>query len=514
MSLKLPVLHHQEQYCNHTTLPSFTCFSMGTDFVLEGRLIAAVCKANNGIGFKGTIPWPRLRGDLASFRAHTDGYPVLMGSATYTSLPPTACPLPGRLNIVLSRRSRQQLQLPSNVLLANSLEAAETLLKAHGLSVVYVIGGQEVYQASLQSPNWSTRLLITEVEGDFPADRYFPLDRSEISKQFSLVSVSSGHSDNGISYAFTEYVRRSPSRPGLSPFPLPSPKMRASHEEWQYLDLVRRVLDTGVRKGDRTGTGTLSLFGEQLRFSLRENVFPLLTTKRVFWRGVAEELFWFIRGCTNSKELADKRVHIWDANGSREFLDNLGFNDREEGDLGPVYGFQWRHFGADYTNAQADYAGKGVDQLSKLINMLRTNPSDRRMLISAWNPAAIHEMALPPCHLMAQFYVANGELSCQMYQRSGDVGLGVPFNIASYALLTRLITNVVGLSPGEFVHVIGDTHIYLNHVNALKEQLTRTPKPFPTLHVKSKQNIEDFNFDDLVLEGYDPHGSIAMKMAV
>lgn len=496
------------------TFAFWTNSAMGPDFVLEGRLIAAVCKTNNGIGFKGTIPWPRLRGDLAHFRAYTDGHPVVMGSKTFASLPSTYSPLPGRLNIVLSRQSRQQLQLPNSVLLANSLEAAETLLKAHGQSVVYVIGGQEVYQASIQSPNWSTRLLITEVEGDFPADRFFPLDREEINKQFSLVSVSSGHSDKGVSYSFTEYVRRSPSKPGLSPFPLPMPKSRAAHDEWQYLDLVRRILDSGVRKGDRTGTGTLSLFGEQLRFSLRENVFPLLTTKRVFWRGVAEELLWFIRGCTDSKELAEKRVHIWDANGSREFLDSLGFTDRDEGDLGPVYGFQWRHFGADYTSAHADYAGKGVDQLSKLINTLRTNPTDRRMLISAWNPAALHEMALPPCHLMAQFYVANGELSCQMYQRSADVGLGVPFNIASYALLTRLIANVVGLSPGEFVHVLGDTHIYLNHVDALKEQITRSPKPFPLLHVKSKQNIEDFTFDDLVLEGYEPHGSIAMKMAV
>lgn len=488
--------------------------SAARSFAIEGRLIAAVCKANNGIGFKGSIPWPRLRGDLANFRAHTDGHPVVMGSASFASLPSTFRPLPGRLNIVLSRKSRQQLQLPDSVLLANSLEAAEALLKAHGISVAYVIGGQSVYQASLESPNWSTRLLITEVDGEFPADRFFPLDQDEIKNKFSLVSVSSGHSDEGVSYAFTEYVRRDPSRPGLSPFALPSPVTRAAHDEWQYLDLVRRILDVGVRRGDRTGTGTLSIFGVQLRFSLRENVFPLLTTKRVFWRGVVEELLWFIRGRTDSNELADKRVHIWDANGSRKFLDSLGFTDRKEGDLGPVYGFQWRHFGADYTHAHADYSGKGVDQLSNLINTLRTNPTDRRMLLSAWNPAAIHKMALPPCHVMAQFFVSNGELSCQMYQRSGDIGLGVPFNIASYALLTRLIANVVGLSPGEFVHVIGDTHIYLNHVDALKEQLTRSPKPFPLLHVKSKKNIDDFTFDDLTLEGYEPHRSIAMEMAV
>lgn len=287
------------------------------------------------------------------------------------------------------------------------------------------------------------------------------------------------------------------------------------HEELQYLEIVRDIIENGVRRGDRTGTGTLSKFGVTMRFSLREDTLPLLTTKRVFWRGVAEELFWFIAGDTSAKTLQDKGIHIWDGNASREFLDSRGLHDREEGDLGPVYGFQWRHFGAEYTDMHADYAGKGVDQLATVIETIRTNPTDRRIVISAWNPAALPDMALPPCHMFAQFFVADGELSCQMYQRSADMGLGVPFNIASYALLTRLIAHVTGLRAAEFVHVIGDAHVYLNHVDALREQLERSPRPFPKLFIdKETTDIEAISFEDLRVEGYTPHKSIKMKMAV
>ncbi len=225
--------------------------------------------------------------------------------------------------------------------------------------------------------------------------------------------------------------------------------------------------------------------------------------------------FRFIRGSTNAKDLQEKNVHIWDANGSREFLDNLGFTDREVGDLGPVYGFQWRHFGADYVDTKTDYAGKGVDQLANVIDAIKNKPNDRRIIMCAWNPADLNRMALPPCHCLVQFYVANGELSCQLYQRSADMGLGVPFNIASYALLTHMIAHVTGLKPGEFVHTLGDAHVYKNHVEPLKEQMARTPRPFPKLVIKRNvDNIEDFVFTDFAVEGYDPHPKIAMEMAV
>lgn len=195
--------------------------------------------------------------------------------------------------------------------------------------------------------------------------------------------------------------------------------------------------------------------------------------------GVAQELLWFISGDTSAKTLQDQGIHIWDGNGSRAYLDSIGLEHREEGDLGPVYGFQWRHFGAEYSTMHADYQGKGVDQLADLIHRIKTNPNDRRLVLSAWNPAALPDMALPPCHMFCQFYVADGELSCQMYQRSCDLGLGVPFNIASYALLTRLVAQVCGLQAGDFVHVLGDAHVYTNHVDPLKEQLKNVPRHLP-----------------------------------
>ena len=286
--------------------------------------------------------------------------------------------------------------------------------------------------------------------------------------------------------------------------------------EHQYLNLVRRILSQGNAKGDRTGVGTLSIFGAQLRFDLRHS-FPLLTTKKIFWLGVVEELLWMMRGCTDAKQLAAKKVHIWDDNSSREFLDLLGFTAREVGDIGAGYGFQFRHWGAKYISCDTDYKDQGIDQLQKVIDTIKNNPNDRRIIMSAWNPMDIPLMSLPPCHAFVQFYVANGELSSHMTQRSADMGLGVPFNIASYALLTVLIAHLTGLRPGDFIHSLGDTHVYNNHVEALQLQLQRKPRPFPTLRIKEGKTfakIEDFAFEDLELIGYDPEPAIPMKMAV
>lgn len=284
------------------------------------------------------------------------------------------------------------------------------------------------------------------------------------------------------------------------------------HEELQYLNLVKHIIKNGNVREDRTGTGTLSIFGAQLKFSLRDNTFPLLTTKPVFYRGIAEELFWFIRGSTNAKELQDKNVRIWDGNSSRKYLDSIGLTHREVGDLGPVYGFQWRHFGAQYVDMHTDYTGQGIDQLINVIETIKNRPEDRRIIICAWNPADLSKMALPPCHCLVQFYVANGELSCQLYQRSADMGLGIPFNIASYALLTVMISHVVNLRPGDFVHTLGDAHVYNNHVNALKIQCKITTQPFPKIHIKRK--IEDFTFDDFEMVNYNPHPKIIMEMSI
>lgn len=290
-------------------------------------------------------------------------------------------------------------------------------------------------------------------------------------------------------------------------------------EEIQYLNLINNIINKGVTRKDRTGTGTVALFGQQMRFSLANNKFPLLTTKRVFIRGVIEELLWFIKGDTNSKNLTSRGVHIWDGHGTREYLDSRGLGSNAEGDLGPVYGFQWRYFGAKYRGFDVDYTGEGVDQLQRAIDLILNNPEDRRIVINAWNVSDLDKMALPPCHMFCQFFVADGKLSTQMYQRSCDVGLGVPFNIASYALLTIMIAHVCNLEPGEFIHCMGDTHIYCDHVEALKEQCEREPRPFPKLFVKESRrsqilSIDDFRADDFEIVGYNPHGKIAMKMSV
>lgn len=295
-----------------------------------------------------------------------------------------------------------------------------------------------------------------------------------------------------------------------------------NQEEQAYLDLIQKIIDNGEFRPDRTGTGTYSLFAPpQLRFDLSNGTFPLLTTKKVFMKGILYELLWFIHGSTDAKLLSEKGVKIWEGNGSREYLDSLGLTTRRVGDLGPVYGFQWRHFGAEYKDCDADYTGQGYDQLANIIQTLKTNPYDRRIIMSAWNPPAFKEMALPPCHVFCQFYVnfpkdgSKPRLSCQMYQRSCDMGLGVPFNIASYALLTYMIAMVVDMEPGEFIHVMGDAHVYSNHVDALKEQLQRTPKTFPKLKIKRNvTNIDDFKFEDFEVVDYDPYGPIKMKMAV
>jgi thymidylate synthase len=262
----------------------------------------------------------------------------------------------------------------------------------------------------------------------------------------------------------------------------------------QYLDLVRHVLEHGTRKTDRTGTGTLSVFGHQMRFDLAKG-FPLLTTKKLHLRSIIHELLWFLRGETNIAYLKQNGVTIWD-----EWAD-------ENGDLGPVYGYQWR----SWPTAN----GGHVDQISQVIEQIRATPDSRRLIVSAWNVGQVQDMALPPCHLLFQFYVADGKLSCQLYQRSADVFLGVPFNIASYALLTLMVAQVTNLQPGDFVHTLGDTHLYLNHLEQAQLQLTRTPRALPQVRLNpERRSLFDFTFDDFEVMNYDPHPPIKAPVAV
>ncbi len=262
----------------------------------------------------------------------------------------------------------------------------------------------------------------------------------------------------------------------------------------QYHDLMRHVLDTGVLRGDRTGTGTYSVFGHQTRYDLSEG-FPVMTTKKLHLRSIIHELLWFLKGDTNIKYLKDNGVSIWD-----EWAD-------ADGNLGPVYGYQWRSW--------PGRNGESIDQIAALIDQIKTNPNSRRLIVNAWNVAFVDDMALPPCHCLFQFYVADGKLSCQLYQRSADIFLGVPFNIASYALLTMMVAQVCGLKAGEFIHTLGDAHLYVNHVEQAKLQLTREPLPLPTMKINpAVKNIFDFTFDDFELVGYEAHPSIRAPIAV
>jgi thymidylate synthase len=274
-------------------------------------------------------------------------------------------------------------------------------------------------------------------------------------------------------------------------FPVEGP--RGDHGEAQYLRLLRDILDNGAQRGDRTGTGTLGVFGRQMRFDLAQG-FPLLTTKRVHFRSILVELLWFLRGETNVRWLQDRGVSIWD-----EWAD-------AEGELGPVYGKQWRSWTAP--------DGRVIDQIAAVQHSIRENPNSRRHIVSAWNPAEVEDMALPPCHCLFQFFIADGKLSCQLYQRSADVFLGVPFNIASYALLTMMMAQATGLRPGEFVHTLGDAHLYLNHVDQAKRQLARAPLPWPTVRLAPRADVFDFVESDVVLEGYQSRKPIKAPIAV
>lgn len=289
------------------------------------------------------------------------------------------------------------------------------------------------------------------------------------------------------------------------------------HYENQYLELIRNIIEEGSLEQGRNGN-TYVVIGSSMYFSLENGIIPLLTTKKVAWKTCLKELLWFVRGQTNNKILTEQKCNIWKGNASREFLDSRGLQHLKEDDLGPVYGHQWRHFNAKYTTCNEDYTNKGVDQLQYIIDALKDpeQRSSRRLVLSAWNPEQLNEMALPPCHILVQFNVTRGnKLSCSMYQRSGDVGLGVPFNIASYSFLTHLLAKHCDLEASEFIYHIGNAHIYDDHLEPLKEQINRVPKPFPKLELCEKhENIEDYNLEDFKISNYEYHETIKMKMRV
>jgi thymidylate synthase len=277
----------------------------------------------------------------------------------------------------------------------------------------------------------------------------------------------------------------------------------------QYLDLVREILGRGEMRPTRSGPA-LSHFGYRMVFDCMGDRLPLLTTKRMPWKTVLRELLWFISGKTSSRVLSEQGVRIWDANGSRDFLDGRGLTENAEGDLGPVYGFQWRHWGGEY---DCENPSGGVDQLQNCIDLIKNDPTSRRIILSSWNVGDLERMALPPCHVLAQFYVRGGSLDLQLYQRSGDVGLGVPFNIASYGMLLHMVAHVCDLKAGRFIYILGDTHIYADHVDALLRQIEREPRGAPRVRITPRDGIDDFKVGDVAVEGYDPHPPLVMFMS-
>lgn len=441
---------------------------------------------HRGIGLDNKIPW-KCKQDMNFFRdlTSTGHNAVVMGSNTFKSL--NSKPLSGRVNVVIS----SSIEPREDVRVFRTVRGCISgLLQNEGsLDRVFIIGGESIYRqfmdARVVCAVHANEILSDETE----CDTFF----AKLPPYFDQVSdytCSSGR------VRYTRYTRD------------------MNEGETQYLRLVQRIVQNGEARSDRTGTGTRSIFGNTQRFSLVDGKVPLLTTKKVFWRGVVEELLWMISGSTDAKKLSAKGVKIWDGNSSREFLDSIGFTERSVGDIGPAYGFQWRHFGAQYVDCSTDYSGQGVDQLANCVHMIKNDPTSRRIILSAWNPSDLGQMSLPPCHAMAQFFVSGQELSCMMFQRSVDVGLGLPFNIASYGLLTHMIANVCGLRARELVHCTGDTHVYSDHVAPLQKQLVRSPLEFPRVQLNADvREIDGFTAADITLCDYYSYPAIEMAFS-
>ncbi|CAH6418354.1 Bifunctional dihydrofolate reductase/thymidylate synthase [uncultured virus] len=412
---------------------------------------------------------------------------VIMGRKTWESLPSSSRPLRNRKNIVISSR------VIDEVTTVASLRSALQMSKPGG--EVFIIGGQQLYEEAIRKyPYLCDRIYVSHVSGSYDCDVFFPYDEvlqlnhNKITEVFDDLTIET--------FTISEV-----------------------HQEYQYLNLLAKILKEGDTRGDRTGVGTKSMFGQRMEFDLRKG-FPLLTTKRTWFQGIKKELLFFISGKTDSKILESQGVNIWKDNTTSDFLSKRGLKWRE-GDMGQLYGHQWRHAGATYVGCDTDYSGQGTDQLAEVINSIRTDPFGRRHIISAWDAAHIKDMVLPPCHCMVQFYVGTDEacnpayLDCTLYQRSADMFLGVPFNIASYALLMSLIGHITGLIPRRFIHNLGDAHIYLSHIDQVTEQLSRTPLPLPTISFSEvKSTIDDFELNDIILDHYQSWDPIKAQMAV
>tara|TARA_Y100000816_G_scaffold233077_2_gene178463 strand:+ start:2456 stop:4000 length:1545 start_codon:yes stop_codon:yes gene_type:complete len=510
----------------------------------DSELIVAHSWPEFGIGMNNKIPW-KLKEDLLRFKEITTNVNneneiniVIMGRKTYDSLPSSVKPLPDRINVVIT--SNDKLHKQSSILdniyytswknlntgILNIEQTISNLKNKNKINKICFIGGQQIYKLALETYKLD-KILVTEVYlnqkkcmNDF--DSFFPKyeinfnqdfkkDSILIKNSLTLLNVSNFKNEHDLYYRYFDYYSEDYMKKKLI-FPQSQP-------EWQYLKVMRQILNGGIERNDRTNTGTLSLFGTTQRYDLSET-FPMSTTKKIFIRAVFEELMLYLSGKTDNKILQDKKIHIWDGNTSREFLDKRGLKRYPEGDMGETYGFNMRHFGGEYKDCKTEYdSNNGYDQLQNVIHLLKNDPTSRRIIINLWNPSTLHNAALPSCLMMYQFYVDTHAktLSCLIYIRSSDYFLANNWNTCTGALLVNLLCNLkdIDLTPGEIIVNTGDTHIYKNHIEQVNENLKRKPYPFCKLLIKNKKsNINDFKFEDLRFIGYKCYPNIKADMAV
>ena len=487
---------------------------------MELNLIVAYCKKNNGIGNENSIPW-YLKSELKYFKEVTSNNEnnlkniVIMGRKTWDSLPKK--PLPNRINVILSKQENNdykehiESKHKDTYVINNLIKYVDSLIEKNQnqKQKIFIIGGAQIYKHVLdlsESNNLNLNLYITEIYNEFDCDTYFPKLDSNV---YSLTHVSEFKEENKIYYRHKIYKQTKN---------IQESEIWVNKEEYQYLDTLREILEDGQENIDRTNVGTKSLFGKQYKYDLRDT-FPALTTKRIFFRGIFEEFMLYLTGKTDNNILNEKKIHIWDGNTTRQFLDNRGLPHYPAGDMGETYGFNFRHFGAKYIDCKQDYTNQGTDQLENVLYLIKNDPHSRRMIINLWNASTLQNAALPACLCMYQFYVntQKKELNLQIYIRSSDYFLANNWNTCTGALFVHMICNLkdIDLTPGILTVVTGDTHIYNSHNDQVKENLERIPRPFPKLIIRSKKDrLQDFTFDDLKLVDYTPYKNISAPMAV
>jgi len=484
---------------------------------MEVSIIVAYCKKSRGIGKDNGLPW-HLKGDMAHFKKKTSNCvpqpinSVIMGRNTWESIPDKFRPLPRRNNIVISNSGKIDAEKEGCILatsLTDAIKQAQNL-NSHN---TFVIGGAQLYNEAIHHPK-VTSIITTEIYQLYDCDTFFPDIKKEcVEDPYVMTSVSRFQREGNTYYRFIEYFRKSKldeDARGKTPW--------ENTVEKQALESMRQIVEHGQERIDRTGVGTRSLFGMQWKYDLTDT-FPIWTSKRIFFRAIFEELRLYMSGKTDNSILQKERIHIWDGNTTREFLDKRELQHYKEGDMGETYGFNMRHFGAEYQGCDHDYTGQGYDQLQNVLDLIKNDPASRRMLITLWNPATTHKASLPACMFQYQFYVNEKDkrLNLQVYLRSSDYFLANNWNVCTGALLVHLICNLkdIDLTPGELTVVTGDTHIYLSHLDAVAENLKREPRPFPALHIcEEKDKLTDFVYDDIKLVDYCPQPNIKAEMAV